>query len=87
MSAGRGSAGQLVGSGQESIALFFKKHGKKLHVLPPKISVEDDWKLMTNLSGLKVDGVEDLAINFVHFERWWKYRLGLLEAETPVVLL
>ena len=31
------------------------------------------------------DHTSTIYINFVHFERWWKHRVGLLEADTPVI--
>jgi hypothetical protein len=59
-----------------------KRCTKQLMLLEPAFDIEQDWKLMLQLSG---DDTSARTVVFSQFERWWKYRMGLMEADTPVI--
>ena len=60
-----------------------KRCKKQLLLLPPEYSVDDDWAEMTVGAEPASAGAE--AVTFSAFERWWKDRMGLVEADTPVL--
>ena len=58
-----------------------KRCKKQLLLLPPEYSVDDDWAEMTVGAEPGSAGAE--AVTFSAFERWWKDRMGLVEADAP----
>jgi hypothetical protein len=76
-------------TGGISVAGFHKlcsRSTSRLYLLAPGWESEKDWRLLLDLSGLeeRADDV-DLTISWAEFERWWKHRMGLMEADTPVI--
>lgn len=58
----------------------------RLYLLAPGWDSEKDWRLLLDLSGLgdRADDI-DMTASWTEFERWWKHRMGLIEADTPVI--
>lgn len=63
---------------------FIRRVEKSLFLLAPRYSQKEDLELIAQLSNIQ-QVHEGTFFDFLSFERWWKYRAGLLEAETPVV--
>eukprot|EP01043_Picozoa_sp_COSAG02_P058452 COSAG02_NODE_7279_length_3086_cov_3.513559_1_plen_281_part_00 len=63
---------------------FIRRVEKHLFLLAPRYNLKADLELLAELSGIK-NVEEGIYFDFPTFERWWKYRVGLLEADTPVV--
>jgi hypothetical protein len=63
---------------------MIKRVEKILFLLAPRYNMDEDLKLLAELSEIK-DMTDTTFIDFTQFERWWKYRVGLLEADTPVI--
>jgi CRP-like cAMP-binding protein len=75
----------LHGLRREQFASLVHQVKSRLFLLPPHFDSQTDWKLLLGLSEDIPDEGEETKITFVQFERWWKYRCGLLEADTPVI--
>lgn len=67
------------------LAKMIRKVEKQLFILAPRYDEEKDLQLLLELSGVENLQKSLLYIDFLQFERWWKYRVGLLEADTPVI--
>ena len=63
---------------------MIKRVEKILFLLAPRYNMVEDLTLLAELSEIK-DMTDKTFIDFTQFERWWKYRVGLLEADTPVI--
>lgn len=64
------------------IAKLYRGCKHLLFLLPPMFDLDKDWALMQELSD---DDDEQKTVVFLVFERWWKLRMGLMEADTPVI--
>ena len=75
---------QVVPEGlhKAGIAKLYRGCKHMLFLLPPVFDLDKDWALMQELSD---DDDEQETIVFLVFERWWKLRMGLMEADTPVI--
>jgi hypothetical protein len=67
---------------KEGVLKLYRRCKPALRLLPPAFDIDADWILMHQLSD---DDDELETIVFVVFERWWKLRMGLSEADTPVI--
>lgn len=75
----------LRGLRREEFVSLVHRVERRLLLLPPHFEPQTDWELLLELSKDVPAKGEETTINFVQFERWWKYRCGLLEADTPVI--
>ena len=62
---------------KEGVAKLVRSTKKLLKLLPPDYHAEDDWHEMTLGA--------DRDVTFADFDTWWKNRMGLVEADTPVI--
>jgi Ca2+-binding EF-hand superfamily protein len=62
---------------------FITKRQKYFMLLAPDYERHADWRLLLELSGMEADGTA--RVKYDNFERWWKHRVGLMEADTPVI--
>ena len=67
---------------KDGIHKLYKRCRGSLRLLPPHFEIEKDWIHMQALSD---DDDEQDTIVFMVFERWWKLRMGISEADTPVI--
>jgi hypothetical protein len=75
------------GVSREGFNRLCSRNSSRLYLLAPGWdSSGTDWKLLLELSGLG-DRAEDsdMTASWTEFERWWKHRMGLIEADTPVI--
>jgi len=75
----------LRGLRRQDFERLVRRVERRLYLLPPRFEAATDWALLLELSRDVPDEGEESRISFVQFERWWKYRCGLLEADTPVI--
>lgn len=62
---------------------LIKRCKKLLMLLPPEYDADMDWHDMT--LGAPEGSMKAEGITFPDFERWWKDRMGLVEADAPVL--
>lgn len=67
----------------DEVQKLIKRCKKLLLLLPPEYDAEADWNDMT--LGAPEGSMQAQGITFADFERWWKDRMGLVEADTPVL--
>lgn len=70
---------------KQQLAILVRRCKKQLGLLPPEFELERDWGYLTSDSPPTDLDNPSLGVSWKEFERWWKNRCGLTEADTPII--
>lgn len=70
---------------KQQLKTLVKRAHKKLALLPPKFDLDRDWGYLTSERESTEPNDPFLVVSWPEFERWWKNRCGLTEANTPMI--